>query len=54
MNGLYCVVPRPPQVSSTYHKKAVYTLAWEPPVTPLSIGKLLSLSKCVYCMLSTL
>uniref|UniRef100_A0A8C7VS29 Gem (nuclear organelle) associated protein 5 n=1 Tax=Oncorhynchus mykiss TaxID=8022 RepID=A0A8C7VS29_ONCMY len=36
--GLYCVVSRPPQVSSTYHKKTVYTLAWGPPVPPLSFG----------------
>uniref|UniRef100_A0A8C7VQH9 Gem (nuclear organelle) associated protein 5 n=1 Tax=Oncorhynchus mykiss TaxID=8022 RepID=A0A8C7VQH9_ONCMY len=28
----------PPQVSSTYHKKTVYTLAWGPPVPPLSFG----------------
>jgi hypothetical protein len=48
MKGLYCVVSRPPQVSSTYHKKTVYTLAWGPPVPPLSFGKLLiSVSVCV-------
>ncbi|KAM9498741.1 gem-associated protein 5 isoform 1-T2 [Salvelinus alpinus] len=29
---------KPPQVSSTYHKKTVYTLAWGPPVPPLSFG----------------
>uniref|UniRef100_A0A4W5N0B4 Gem nuclear organelle associated protein 5 n=1 Tax=Hucho hucho TaxID=62062 RepID=A0A4W5N0B4_9TELE len=29
---------KPPQVSSTYHRKTVYTLAWGPPVLPLSLG----------------
>ncbi|XP_017655904.1 gem-associated protein 5 isoform X1 [Nannospalax galili] len=29
---------KPPQISSTYHKKTVYTLAWGPPVTPMSLG----------------
>ncbi|XP_053147146.1 gem-associated protein 5 isoform X2 [Hemicordylus capensis] len=29
---------KPPQISSTYHKKTVYTLAWGPPVPPLSFG----------------
>uniref|UniRef100_A0A673XSI7 Gem nuclear organelle associated protein 5 n=1 Tax=Salmo trutta TaxID=8032 RepID=A0A673XSI7_SALTR len=29
---------KPPQVSSTYHRKTVYTLAWGPPVPPLSFG----------------
>ncbi|KAM7161684.1 gem-associated protein 5 [Macrochelys suwanniensis] len=29
---------RPPQISSTYHKKTVYTLAWGPPIPPLSFG----------------
>ncbi|KAM3844618.1 gem-associated protein 5 isoform 2-T2 [Vipera latastei] len=28
---------KPPQVSSTYHKKTVYTLVWGPPVPPLSL-----------------
>ncbi|PKU31424.1 hypothetical protein llap_18272 [Limosa lapponica baueri] len=27
---------KPPQISSTYHKKTVYTLAWGPPTPPLS------------------
>ncbi|KAH0629873.1 hypothetical protein JD844_012324 [Phrynosoma platyrhinos] len=27
---------KPPQISSTYHKKTVYTLAWGPPIPPLS------------------
>lgn len=50
MKCLYCVVPRPPQVSSTYHRKTVYTLAWGPPVPPLSFGKLLiSVSVCSVC-----
>ncbi|XP_061473449.1 gem-associated protein 5 isoform X2 [Rhineura floridana] len=29
---------KPPQISSTYHKKTVYTLAWGPPVPPMSFG----------------
>nr|XP_060621501.1 gem-associated protein 5 isoform X2 [Anolis sagrei ordinatus] len=29
---------KPPQISSTYHKKTVYTLAWGPAVPPLSFG----------------
>ncbi|KAJ7316523.1 hypothetical protein JRQ81_002685 [Phrynocephalus forsythii] len=29
---------KPPQISSTFHKKTVYTLAWGPPVPPLSFG----------------
>ncbi|NXG30564.1 GEMI5 protein, partial [Dromaius novaehollandiae] len=29
---------KPPQISSTYHKKTVYTLAWGPPTPPLSFG----------------
>ncbi|KAJ6667841.1 hypothetical protein lerEdw1_016162 [Lerista edwardsae] len=29
---------KPPQISSTYHKKTVYALAWGPPVPPLSFG----------------
>ncbi|KAG9351942.1 hypothetical protein JZ751_023193 [Albula glossodonta] len=29
---------RPPQISSTYHRKTVYTLAWGPPVPPMSFG----------------
>ncbi|NXX42415.1 GEMI5 protein, partial [Tricholaema leucomelas] len=29
---------KPPQISSTYHKKTVYTLAWGPPTAPLSYG----------------
>uniref|UniRef100_A0A8C5RPA2 Gem nuclear organelle associated protein 5 n=1 Tax=Laticauda laticaudata TaxID=8630 RepID=A0A8C5RPA2_LATLA len=28
---------KPPQISSTYHKKTVYTLVWGPPVPPLSL-----------------
>lgn len=33
--------PRPPQISSSYHRKTVYTLAWGPPVPPMSFGKCL-------------
>ncbi|NXL56409.1 GEMI5 protein, partial [Chordeiles acutipennis] len=29
---------KPPQISSTYHKKTVYTLVWGPPTPPLSSG----------------
>ncbi|KAM8900481.1 gem-associated protein 5 isoform 2-T2 [Spinachia spinachia] len=29
---------RPPQISSSYHKKTVYTLAWGPAVPPVSFG----------------
>ncbi|XP_077182554.1 gem-associated protein 5 isoform X3 [Paroedura picta] len=29
---------KPPQISSSYHKKTVYALAWGPPVPPLSLG----------------
>ncbi|XP_049730126.1 gem-associated protein 5 isoform X1 [Elephas maximus indicus] len=37
--GLYDTYSnKPPQVSSTYHKKTVYTLAWGPPVPPMSLG----------------
>ncbi|XP_038005703.1 gem-associated protein 5 isoform X1 [Motacilla alba alba] len=30
---------KPPQISSTYHKKTVYTLAWGPPTPPLNSGE---------------
>ncbi|XP_054834207.1 gem-associated protein 5 isoform X3 [Eublepharis macularius] len=30
---------KPPQISSSYHKKTVYALAWGPPVSPLSFGE---------------
>ncbi|XP_056140464.1 gem-associated protein 5 [Lampris incognitus] len=29
---------KPPQVSASYHRKTVYTLAWGPPVPPMSFG----------------
>ncbi|MBN3319146.1 GEMI5 protein, partial [Atractosteus spatula] len=29
---------KPPQISSTYHRKTVYTIAWGPPIPPLSFG----------------
>ncbi|XP_005376269.1 PREDICTED: gem-associated protein 5 isoform X2 [Chinchilla lanigera] len=36
--GLYDTYSnKPPQISSTYHKKTVYTLAWGPPVSPMSL-----------------
>ncbi|XP_040005893.1 gem-associated protein 5 [Xiphias gladius] len=37
--GLYDVFSnKPPQISSSYHRKTVYTLAWGPPVPPMSFG----------------
>ncbi|KAL4660029.1 gem-associated protein 5 isoform X1 [Arapaima gigas] len=34
--GVYEVFSsKPPQISSTYHKKTVYSLAWGPPVSPV-------------------
>uniref|UniRef100_A0A452RZ49 Gem-associated protein 5 n=1 Tax=Ursus americanus TaxID=9643 RepID=A0A452RZ49_URSAM len=38
--GLYDTYSnKPPQISSTYHKKTVYTLAWGPPLPPISLGE---------------
>ncbi|XP_049896526.1 gem-associated protein 5 isoform X2 [Epinephelus moara] len=37
--GIYDVFSnRPPQISSSYHRKTVYTLAWGPQVPPMSFG----------------
>ncbi|KAA0720372.1 Gem-associated protein 5 [Triplophysa tibetana] len=37
--GIYEVYSnKPPQVSSTYHRRTVYTLSWGPPVPPVSFG----------------
>ncbi|XP_011609486.2 gem-associated protein 5 [Takifugu rubripes] len=37
--GIYDVFSnKSPQISSSYHRKTVYTLAWGPPVPPLSFG----------------
>nr|XP_017526261.2 gem-associated protein 5 isoform X1 [Manis javanica] len=37
--GLYDTYSnKPPQISSTYHNKTVYTLAWGPPIPALSFG----------------
>ncbi|XP_072230388.1 gem-associated protein 5 [Leuresthes tenuis] len=37
--GIYDVFSnKPPQISNSYHKKTVYTLAWGPPVPPVSFG----------------
>ncbi|XP_075458280.1 gem-associated protein 5 isoform X2 [Ascaphus truei] len=37
--GIYDVYSnKPPQTSSTYHKKTVYSLSWGPPLPPLSFG----------------
>ncbi|XP_024121575.1 gem-associated protein 5 isoform X2 [Oryzias melastigma] len=37
--GIYDVFSsKPPQISSSYHRKTVYTLAWGPAVPPLSFG----------------
>ncbi|KAF6280708.1 gem nuclear organelle associated protein 5 [Rhinolophus ferrumequinum] len=38
--GLYDTYSsKPPQISSTYHKKTVYSLAWGPPIPPMSLGE---------------
>ncbi|KAF7697383.1 gem-associated protein 5 [Silurus meridionalis] len=37
--GIYEVFSnKPPQISSTYHRRTVYSLDWGPPVPPLSFG----------------
>ncbi|TUJ91749.1 Gem-associated protein 5 [Bagarius yarrelli] len=37
--GIYEVYSnKPPQISSTYHRRTVYSLDWGPPVPPLSFG----------------
>nr|XP_015817348.2 gem-associated protein 5 isoform X1 [Nothobranchius furzeri] len=37
--GIYDVFSnKPPQISSSYHRKTVYTLAWGPAVLPMSLG----------------
>ncbi|XP_054424101.1 gem-associated protein 5 isoform X2 [Pteronotus mesoamericanus] len=37
--GLYDTYSnKPPQISSTYHKKTVYSLAWGPPIPSMSLG----------------
>ncbi|KAM4039958.1 LOW QUALITY PROTEIN: gem-associated protein 5 [Anomaloglossus baeobatrachus] len=37
--GIYDVFStKPPQISSTYHKKTVYSMAWGPPLPPFSFG----------------
>ncbi|KAJ8266854.1 hypothetical protein GJAV_G00135440 [Gymnothorax javanicus] len=37
--GIYEVYSnKPPQISSSYHRKTVYSVAWGPPVPPLSFG----------------
>ncbi|XP_057216483.1 gem-associated protein 5 [Triplophysa rosa] len=37
--GIYEVYSnKPPQISSTYHRRTVYTLSWGPPVPPVSFG----------------
>ncbi|XP_075066228.1 gem-associated protein 5 [Mixophyes fleayi] len=37
--GLYDVFSsKPPQTSSTYHKKTVYSMCWGPPLPPFSFG----------------
>ncbi|XP_072302080.1 gem-associated protein 5 [Eucyclogobius newberryi] len=45
--GIYNVFSnKPPEISSSYHKKTVYTLAWGPPVPPLSFGSSKGKSSC--------
>ncbi|NWU36840.1 GEMI5 protein, partial [Hylia prasina] len=34
-----CAKNKPPQISSTYHKKTVYTIVWGPPTPPLLSGE---------------
>uniref|UniRef100_A0A9J7Y567 Gem nuclear organelle associated protein 5 n=1 Tax=Cyprinus carpio carpio TaxID=630221 RepID=A0A9J7Y567_CYPCA len=37
--GIYEVYSnKPPQISSTYHRRTVYSLSWGPPVPPMSFG----------------
>lgn len=37
--GIYEVYSnRPPQISSTYHRRTVYSLSWGPPLPPMSFG----------------
>ncbi|KAM4675681.1 gem-associated protein 5 [Discoglossus pictus] len=37
--GIYDIYSnKPPQISSTYHKKTVYSLSWGPPLPPFSFG----------------
>ncbi|XP_056372778.1 gem-associated protein 5 isoform X2 [Hyla sarda] len=37
--GIYDVFStKPPQISSTYHKKTVYSMSWGPPLAPFSFG----------------
>ncbi|XP_072001610.1 gem-associated protein 5 [Engystomops pustulosus] len=37
--GIYDVFStKPPQISSTYHKKTVYSMSWGPPLPPFSFG----------------
>ncbi|KAK9955780.1 hypothetical protein ABG768_015633 [Culter alburnus] len=37
--GVYEVYSnKPPQISSTYHRRTVYSLSWGPPVPPMSFG----------------
>ncbi|KAM9311522.1 gem-associated protein 5 [Gastrophryne carolinensis] len=37
--GIYDVFSsKPPQISSTYHKKTVYAMCWGPPLPPFSFG----------------
>ncbi|KAG1969970.1 gem-associated protein 5 isoform X1 [Pimephales promelas] len=37
--GIYEVYSnKPPQISSTYHRRTIYSLSWGPPVPPMSFG----------------
>ncbi|XP_024921222.1 gem-associated protein 5 isoform X2 [Cynoglossus semilaevis] len=47
--GIYEIFSnKPPQISSSYHRKTVYTLAWGPPVPPVTSasGEKVSLYSC--------
>ncbi|TRY96147.1 hypothetical protein DNTS_028341 [Danionella cerebrum] len=49
--GVYEVYSnKPPQISSTYHRRTVYSLSWGPPVPPMSFG--VSGDKPVYSLYS--
>nr|XP_061818666.1 gem-associated protein 5-like [Nerophis lumbriciformis] len=49
--GIYEVFSnKPPHISSSYHKKTVYSLAWGPPLPPMSFGS--SEAKASYSLYS--
>ncbi|KAM3601720.1 uncharacterized protein V6R79_017715 [Siganus canaliculatus] len=51
--GVYDVFSnKPPQISSSYHRKTVYTLAWGPPVPPVSFGAAAAEGKATFSLYS--